>query len=570
MDTFSEEELSYLQDEILKSLAIKSRNSLRRVWYSDLEKLVIAMLRHQDGIPGSKNLNDNEMQCLSFETFHKYVTIVGSRAMVLNGKKYLTPMPDFTNYSPRPLEYDDRNVDYSFNLYHYMNDEGRGSMVVRADRDSSQTLQVFEDYGKNDNSLYMEMFGFVPQENPFNCAMLDLNRYYPERTITLLTKLNLVQQDKGTGQINSWPSACVLENGELAFKTAENFFAIIGIAENLTQQQRCEDAIKSKDYEFINISCFRYSGYKQKARAAIIDTASYTLQLKTTTLSSDLQHLHQTPKLSENIITALLFRIREKGILTEVSRVTIDEVYADTSAIAPSSCKVDDSQLEENISDTRIISIVNEFNNFVDNKLDLSVKHNKAVFLENGMRVGAIATKSLDEGDVYLSSNDGSEISAATALSDDSNTPYVQHLFRTMQSAQDDFHILLFHLMNQNFILRENSAWWPYLQLLPSIDEMKSSSPLWFDDETLDFLSGSDVRSEIVLYQRQTLNKYNYMMGLPVVIRTFGSSFSLDNYLWAHSIIDSRSIWYDGSRHLVPLLDLINCSSVSYIFLAFR
>ena len=63
-------------------------------------------------------------------------------------------------------------------------------MVVRADRHSSQKLQVFEDYGKNDNSLYMDMFGFVPQENPFNCAMLDLIRYYLERTITLLTKLN--------------------------------------------------------------------------------------------------------------------------------------------------------------------------------------------------------------------------------------------------------------------------------------------------------------------------------------------------------------------------------------------
>jgi hypothetical protein len=30
-------------------------------------------------------------------------------------------------------------------------------------------------------------------------------------------------------------------------------------------------------------------------------------------------------------------------------------------------------------------------------------------------------------------------------------------------------------------------------------------------------------------------------------------------YRWAHAILDSRSIWWDGERHLVPLLDLINC-----------
>ena len=35
--------------------------------------------------------------------------------------------------------------------------------------------------------------------------------------------------------------------------------------------------------------------------------------------------------------------------------------------------------------------------------------------------------------------------------------------------------------------------------------------------------------------------------------------FTFDAYRWAHAVLDSRSIWWNGERHLVPLLDMINC-----------
>ena len=40
-------------------------------------------------------------------------------------------------------------------------------------------------------------------------------------------------------------------------------------------------------------------------------------------------------------------------------------------------------------------------------------------------------------------------------------------------------------------------------------------------------------------------------------------AWTLENYLWAATILDSRSIWWDGIRHLVPLLDLINCKELT-------
>ena len=38
------------------------------------------------------------------------------------------------------------------------------------------------------------------------------------------------------------------------------------------------------------------------------------------------------------------------------------------------------------------------------------------------------------------------------------------------------------------------------------------------------------------------------------------ADFSYEHYQWAFSIVDSRSIWWSGKRHLVPLLDMINCA----------
>lgn len=43
--------------------------------------------------------------------------------------------------------------------------------------------------------------------------------------------------------------------------------------------------------------------------------------------------------------------------------------------------------------------------------------------------------------------------------------------------------------------------------------------------------------------------------------QAFGPNvFTFENYRWAHAIMDSRTIWWNSKRHLVPMLDLINCA----------
>jgi histone-lysine N-methyltransferase SETD3 len=43
------------------------------------------------------------------------------------------------------------------------------------------------------------------------------------------------------------------------------------------------------------------------------------------------------------------------------------------------------------------------------------------------------------------------------------------------------------------------------------------------------------------------------------VTSAFGAVWTKDNFFWASTVLDSRSIWWAGKRNLVPLLDLINC-----------
>ena len=154
LDTFSTEELSLLNDQSLSQMAQDSKRSLQNGWNEgNLKSLVLEMSksaqRHKQAA------NTEKRTCLDFKSFHKYVSFVSSRAMVLRGTKYLAPLADFMNYAPR----NDQRLSQeslSFNLYHNRN-EATGVISVRADRSVQAGEQIFEDYGDVDNSLFLEV-----------------------------------------------------------------------------------------------------------------------------------------------------------------------------------------------------------------------------------------------------------------------------------------------------------------------------------------------------------------------------------------------------------------------------
>ena len=108
---------------------------------------------------------------------------------------------------------------------------------------------------------------------------------------------------------------------------------------------------------------------------------------------------------------------------------------------------------------------------------------------------------------------------------------------------------------------KKNGRWWPYLQLLPSEEDLKASKPLFFSLDRLDYLAGSDLQNEILKYQQRAAKLTSWLSTDYRLVKALGPDVALDKdkVLWAIAILDSRSIWWDGKRHLVPLLDLVNC-----------
>ena len=158
----------------------------------------------------------------------------------------------------------------------------------------------------------------------------------------------------------------------------------------------------------------------------------------------------------------------------------------------------------------------------------------------------------------------------------------------------DDFHAILIFLVkcvaaligSDGNVNTTNNQFGPYLALLPGIDEIVSltlgitlgqdhhsaQSPplLWANLPTKaatfarDRLEGSALAIALPAYVASTQRTYNAILqrinrrALGAAIRHSDVALSWPVFRWAAQILDSRSIWWNGQRHLVPMLDLVN------------
>jgi histone-lysine N-methyltransferase SETD3 len=87
--------------------------------------------------------------------------------------------------------------------------------------------------------------------------------------------------------------------------------------------------------------------------------------------------------------------------------------------------------------------------------------------------------------------------------------------------------------------------------------------PCFFLDDELAYLRGSPLEDVVRRYRADVVQKFAIVKRevLSQDSQAFPPwAFNLETYQWASAILDSRSIWWGGRRHLVPLLDLINCA----------
>lgn len=102
--------------------------------------------------------------------------MVNSRAMSLRGTRYLVPMADMFNFAPtaaqltREHSYETRGDDFAA-THKVVGDE----MQILADRDFVAGAELFETYGDNPDSIYLQFHGFVPDVNPSACVDLRID-----------------------------------------------------------------------------------------------------------------------------------------------------------------------------------------------------------------------------------------------------------------------------------------------------------------------------------------------------------------------------------------------------------
>ncbi len=109
----------------------------------------------------------------TFDDYKWAVSIVNSRGLHFRGEVYLSPVTDIFNYSPQKVSRESQGGE-NFLKYHILGSDG--SITVLADRDAVNGEQLFEDYGDNNDDLYLKYHGFVAIGNPFTCVHVDASK----------------------------------------------------------------------------------------------------------------------------------------------------------------------------------------------------------------------------------------------------------------------------------------------------------------------------------------------------------------------------------------------------------
>lgn len=525
----------------------------------------------------------------------------------------LTPLADMINHSPyvEREENEERShwIKAPFTLFHTLS--GNNSITVRSDRDiflrqthgeGTMPVQLFEDYGPVDSSLFLEAHGFVPDENPNNCAIVTgsnfLRRHaaagrYDENVAYVLRALKILHLiHPHETRLEALDDVCVKANLEIVDdgdvvgrKPASDAIAITSLLLSdggnpdwiriekghgqtlISLRDKCIAAIHSEDAERVEIRCARFPGSSsivnnalrtaaRRAIASFEDNGDTEDALRLQLQQAELQGRDQ-------LSLALRFRLEERKLLHRIGAVEDEHDVAEQKSVKHQEDYPFDNQ--ETLGKKLIA-----FESFVET-LDIPVKKIKPKIIGNGMRLGAVATADVEVGEPYISLSVNSVIDVDTALADAVNFPELLELLQKYSKPNNDSHHnggfdpLLLYLLHERFVLKEQSRWWAYLDILPTIGEMSTFHPLFFDREEIDtYLSGSDVRRFILRYQQLSSERHKALSADLAANLVLGWETILDRnkVFWAIAVLDSRSIWWGGNRHLVPLLDLVNADGI--------
>lgn len=351
LDTFGDEEYKVLNDEVLEGMGRDSKRSLQEMFdgrndgkeRTTLREVLLDMI--QIKLDSGSSSNFEKASCTSFESFHRFVALISSRAMVLRSVKRLVPLAEMMNYRALPEIYESRP---SFEMFHTAGQDG--SITVRSDRDVSGeadfikedgtvVVQLFEDYGPVDSSLFVEAHGFVPHENPHHCVVIPgsvIERVISPNGIKeaddLLIRHALQMLGLAPAKSNVDDTllhdVCVrndltlVEDGDsIDVRPASDAISVVSVlcgGSDVLIKEQCIQAIKSNDAGTIATQCARHPmstavvrGALKGAAKSFVNKATEINRLETSLRDAEVNRF-------ERMVVALRFRIEESRLLDRI------------------------------------------------------------------------------------------------------------------------------------------------------------------------------------------------------------------------------------------------------------
>lgn len=525
---------------------------------------------------------------VSFADYSWATAVLDSRGLRFRGEVYLAPMADMFNYAPHS---DARAANSgNFFLQHHIL-ESDGGIRILADRDTANGMQLFEDYGDNTDDIYLKYHGFVAEGNPFRCIRLDSSVLsssaytYVNGKSDLLRELEFKKAPRKcmdqTGALSKglevYLTVLAFNDGEASqcraltkkhpqkwpkifrdckFESISNFVAnILSEGINTSKLSSLETRFLNVLQELIRVTSMRYNTTIAFDEAAIYDVDQ---KLKGCLFSADSAmtdecYTHTQRKL------ALRYRLFSKKMLNQICKLYgVDCINLISS---PTQLKASGDSNNFDVGPTMLLEKMTTFNAWFSS-FNPSPSKIAAQWIPN-YRIGTVSTDEIALDEKYLGVPQQIIMDSDKAIMKNSSVfSLIEGLFSRYKS-RDDFHELMFFLIQEYFVIKEKSFYWPYLSLLPTKNDL--DIPLFWSPEEVDQrLAPSQLKSVIINYQEKTRLMYEAILKIDLIASFFTKdTLSYDNYLWATAILDSRSIWWNGKRHLVPMLDFVNCKEDS-------
>ncbi|KAJ8614485.1 hypothetical protein CTAYLR_000877 [Chrysophaeum taylorii] len=565
LKSLDDDELAWLQDERLAARGRQSREALLAA-----AARVAPLLRR-----AVRDACDDDACVERYASARAYAWargIIDSRALTFRGARYLVPVADLVNYGPHPRAAD-REYDAGSFFLEYHRFEG-GSLRTFADRPCAKGEQLVEDYGDNSNLVYLEHHGFVPSANPFDCVRLEL----PPLEDATGAERARIEYLKAAGDRGP-PSSCVRSRLAAAPVALRRYLA--ATAMDATRAAECRAALDE---------WCREPPIDQVAKP-LCDAAAATLAAYPTTLAFDDEMLNRSAALSRGSLLALRYRRSQKAVLATLlgdCEALLEQRCDDTEAVV-AAAKL--GTLEKRVE---------AFNSWAKNESWPELEIEARILPSHGGRLGAVASRPITKQQPYIGIPESACLTARHARDDPTLGPALEDKF-------DDFHAMLFLLLREVFALVEvddgdwrpnlRGPWAPYLALLPGVDDVlrcvverralgrgrrecrppeRGSAPLlWADDDASAtdaarrWLRGSASEHAVLSYFRSVRRTWGAtataFRATPRLRANFGGDADLavswPVYRWAVHTLDSRSIWWNGNRNLVPMLDLVNAAA---------